>query len=133
MATRLFGHFWGLVIFALFGGLIFKLAYRMELIVPTDAEARTYFRQHNENGLKEPPPDYCPFSAVLFSIESIVPFIEFRQTENWFPASLSGEEFWIAWLRRYLWLHMSIGWLIATLFVISFTPDGPARLNSLWS
>ena len=117
--------------FTALGALIFGLGHRAGLMAPTEKEAFDYFI--SENRSSSPPPSYRGFNPVLFSIEAIVPFISFHQAENWFPREDRSNRTAAVWLRRYLYFHMIIGWILASILVISLSPDGPTRFNALWS
>ncbi len=117
-----------MAIFAVVGMVFFYLTYLAGCIVPTDKDALEYFKQPG----RKPPPNYRPFNALLYSVETLFPFIDFRQSDSWFPNPIGSRRWLAAVARTYLWFHMSSGWLIATLFLISLTPDGPARFNGLW-
>lgn len=62
---------------------------------------------------------YPKFDPVIYSIDTLLPLVSFHQEDHWTP---SGRGRWGKFVKNvYLPLHISAGWVIATLFVASFT------------
>lgn len=62
---------------------------------------------------------YPKFDPVIYSIDTLLPLVSFHQEDHWTP---SGRGKWGWFVKNvYLPLHISAGWVIATLFVASFT------------
>ncbi len=58
---------------------------------------------------------YPKFSPWVYSLDAFLPLVNFQQEEYWTPASGWWAKDW------YLPLHITSGWVIATLFAASFT------------
>jgi hypothetical protein len=123
-----FRSLWYVLCLLIFGWALFAWGYRNHIIVPTERAAFEDFQREYKT-----PVNYRPFNAFLYSLETLTPFLSFKQADNWFPA-MSVESYRRAKvLRGYLWLHIILGWLYVSIFVISLAPDGAARLNGIWS
>ena len=61
---------------------------------------------------------YPSFSAMAYSIDSFVPFVNLHQEEYWLPSKkrYGGQVIWC-----WLWFHISVGWFFSTIFVVSLT------------
>jgi hypothetical protein len=57
---------------------------------------------------------------LVYAVDTFLPIITFGQKDHWTPNSSAGADG--AWLRRYLWMHIWLGWLLTTLFVAGLTP-----------
>lgn len=62
---------------------------------------------------------YPKFDPVVYSADTLLPLVSFHQEDHWTP---SGHGRW-GWIVKniYLPFHIAMGWVIATLFVASFT------------
>ena len=58
------------------------------------------------------PAQYPRFNALVFSIDTMIPFVDLHQENYWLPKS---DGFWGGLLRLYFWLHIVSGWILATL------------------
>jgi hypothetical protein len=77
------------------GAMLFRRAYRSEQLTrTTDGYAP-------------------PFNALMYSIDSFLPIIDFKQADYWLPSSRP--------LRVYLWFHIAAGWALSTLFAVGLT------------
>jgi hypothetical protein len=105
-----------------FGWVLFWSGYRAGAITPTDKDAYARFENYycpaDNHG--EPPPYYPRFSSLVYAVDTFLPIITFGQKDHWTPNSSAGADG--AWLRRYLWMHIGLGWLLTTLFVAGLTP-----------
>jgi len=104
------GPFW------VFGGIVFGKGYKNRIITPLSGSAY------------ETPPDYDAvvsklypnFYAVVYSLDTFVPIIDFGQARNWTP-NPDQNAFWGKFLLVYLWIHILMGWVLSTLLVIGFS------------
>ncbi len=135
---------WETLFFAGLGWVIFRRAYVLGGMVPTDKDAREAFRQGRT------PPNYPPFTSSIYSIENCVPIIRFGQDDKWQVDATPGEHKTPSQVRRTLrcaidtvtdgllkivpasvvnptalrwfrWFLIGIGWLLATFFVAGVT------------
>jgi hypothetical protein len=65
------------------------------------------------------PPDYPKFNPLIFSLETMLPFIDFHQESYWHPDS-HGVILLIIPLRWYFWIHIAVGWTLSSLMVAGF-------------
>jgi hypothetical protein len=64
------------------------------------------------------PVEYPEFNALVFSIDTLIPFVDLHQETYWEPAS----DGWVGGgFRFYLWLHIIAGWVFTTVAVAGFT------------
>ena len=61
---------------------------------------------------------YPKFNAFVYSLESFVPLIKLDQSANWAP---NANRAWGRFLRYYLYLHITAGWVLTTLWVGAVT------------
>ncbi|MEM1330614.1 MAG: hypothetical protein AAGG07_08650 [Planctomycetota bacterium] len=71
---------------------------------------------------------YPKFRPLIYSADALIPLVSFHQEDYWTPRSDPGATtFWTSvtsgrwWTKVYLVVHISAGWVLATLFVASFT------------
>jgi len=76
---------------------------------------------------------YPKFNALIYSADALIPLVSFHQEDYWTPrgdpAVHSIGSWWRTggwwsgrwWTKVYLVFHISMGWVIATLFAASFT------------
>lgn len=86
-----FALWWALAL-VLLGALIFGRPYEAGALVPigTDAIAQ-------------------PFQRIVYSIDVLLPIVDLHQERNFEAAGPTS-----GFVRLYLWLHISLGWIIAT-------------------
>ncbi len=66
------------------------------------------------------PPDYQPFSPVVYSADAMLPIVELHQERYWLPnAHPKGSGGW--YLRWYLWIHIALGWILSTFLAVGVT------------
>lgn len=53
------------------------------------------------------------FNAIVYSIDAFVPLVDLHQAKYRLPTG------WL--LRTYLWIHIGLGWVLTTLFVVGLT------------
>jgi hypothetical protein len=124
------------------GWIIFRRAYQLGAMVPSDKGAREAFHKG------QAPEQYQPFAPLIYSIENSVPLVKFGQDERWQPnqeppgkrvappsqvrgSFLSFANRILDWvvgrvpagaitpvtLRWVRWLMIGLGWLFATFLV----------------
>jgi hypothetical protein len=96
-------------------------------MVPTDKDAYLEFKDQ-----RDVPGYYPKFSPVIYSLENSLPLVKLGQADKWQPAPAPSAaqpplEGWIKrfdrfivpprFLRRFLWVQILLGWLLATLFL----------------
>jgi hypothetical protein len=106
---------WILAFIAL-GAFLFDLGYREGVMAPasTDVLVQEMYQKY-----REIPKDYPTFSAWAYSIDAFIPFLDLVLEHYWIPNADAG------WggvlLRIYLWIHISVGWILSTLFLTGVT------------
>jgi hypothetical protein len=123
--------FWELVGLAGLGWIIYRRAELANTMVPTDNDA--YALAKSSAAL---PPSYPRFSPLVYSIENSLPLIDLGQGAHWQPdpdpqtIPPSGSGRWSKFdyilkspkfLRRFLWVQIILGWILATLFAAGVT------------
>jgi hypothetical protein len=101
------------------GTFIFGKAHKNGLIVPAEGDA------YDNAAMKELRPNYPPFNSLIYSLETLVPLVKLEQQTYWIPSPATGEPYgWGvfrarsgAWVRRYQWVHMILGWGLATMLI----------------
>ncbi|MEQ8844507.1 MAG: hypothetical protein RIB58_06605 [Phycisphaerales bacterium] len=65
--------------------------------------------------------DYPRFHPVVYSLDALLPLVDFHQEEYWTP--IDGPFLSWRWIVKnvYLPIHIAMGWIVATLFAASFT------------
>jgi hypothetical protein len=91
--------FIGALVFILVGWWIFNYGFQHGMLLPTDDKE-------------------LPFNALVYSLDTFLPIIDFHQEAAWMPKddSLFGSG-----VRVYFWIHIAAGWILTTLGVIGFT------------
>jgi hypothetical protein len=101
---------YGLVL-CLTGALVFNYANHRHLMAP----AKSISAQSGQ-----PAPTATRFNPVVYSLDSLIPVINFHQEENWLPTgkgtSLGGKL-----VLGYLWAQIALGWVLTTLGALSLT------------
>jgi len=115
----------------LVGAFLYFLGFSTGSMTPVDAQAYAVFKSQQVS-----PPSYDRFHALIYSIESGVPFVKFGQVDRWQPdpnptrfvweVSFVSARFplWISFaglIRWYRWLQVVSGWLLGTLFIAGVT------------
>ena len=61
---------------------------------------------------------YPCLQPVLYSLDAFLPIVDLHQEKYWLPDSSKK----MGWLfQAYLWLHISFGWILSTVFVAGLT------------
>ena len=92
------------------GAVVFGVADDSGLMVPASAR---YL-----DPAVDLPAAYPFFSPLGYSIDAFVPILDLRQQVFWVP---SGEGGWGLALWIYMWVHIALGWILTTIFVLGFT------------
>ena len=106
----------------LLGCLVFWNAYAAGVMSPTGSDAYLPDTQQ----LSE---DYPAFCALMYSVDTFVPIVNFHQADYWLPNANRMAELQFgsgtvpggALARVYLWIHTALGWVLTTLAVAGFT------------
>ena len=96
--------------FLIMGSLIFQIAYLNRLIVPASAEVLVSEAYLKSRSL---PPDYPPFEGWAYALDTFLPLVSLFLEEYWIP---DGTQPPGALVRLYLWIHITAGWLLSSLF-----------------
>ena len=96
--------------FLIVGALIFQAAYVHGLIVPASAEVLVSEGYIKHRAL---PPDYPPFEGWAYALDTFLPLVSLFMEEYWIP---DGSQPLGATVRFYLWIHITAGWLLSSLF-----------------
>ena len=94
----------------LIGTILFWLGSKAKAVTPTEKEAYDCFAKTGKI-----PAYYQPFSPLVYSLETFLPLVKLGQGDEWAPNPNAGRAG--KCLRRYLWVHMLMGWLLTALFV----------------
>ena len=71
--------------------------------------------------------DYPKFCALVYSLDMFVPLVNLHQANYWLPNANKGSEMRILKIRTggllslYMWVHIIVGWILTTLFVVGLT------------
>ena len=63
-------------------------------------------------------PAAADFSPIAYSIDSFVPVIDFGYADDWDVGQWTGREIWVV---AYLWLHITLGWVLTGIAVVAVT------------
>lgn len=59
------------------------------------------------------PEGYPQFTPLTYAFDTLIPFVDLHQESYWMPTHLG--------YQIYLWLHIIVGWVLATIAVAGFT------------
>ena len=90
-----------------FGSIVFFFADYLELMVQSKA---TFF--------SKPKTEYPGFNAIIYSLDSFVPFLNLHQ-EDYF--SIHPHSFLQKFFKLYLWAHIIAGWVFSTLAAVALS------------
>ena len=112
---------WGLLFLWALGWGVFSYAERHTMMAPSDFGVMST-ASWTENR-KVPPEyaDYPPFSAIAYSLDTMLPIVNFHMESYWEPSRAqekSGTREWAVWW--YLRGHIALGWILTTLAVLGF-------------
>ncbi len=121
----------GLTLLSVLGWIIYRRALLAGSMTPTDKKAYQYYVENHA-----PPPHHTPFSPFVYSLENSLPLVELGQVDHWQPnpnlqlPEHNAGNWWArfahwtlspVFLRRFLWVQIIVGWILATLFVAGIT------------
>src|SRR5262249_27556987 len=125
--------FVGSVLIILLGWFLFAFGFSHDLISPAKEGACAKDSQGqfvlDNSGRPKIFEDYPVFNPFVYSLESFIPLIKFDQSASWTPNANRGMKISIfrrpvqtgALLRYYLYCHITIGWLLTSLWVGAVT------------
>ena len=96
-----------LVASVILGAIFFAAGDANRLMVVS--HERVYLHEDYNNTYKLPD-KYPRFSSFVYSLDTFVPLVDLHQETYWRPLTTR----WGGrWLRRYLWFHITFGWLLS--------------------
>jgi hypothetical protein len=106
------------------GAVLFATGFRNGLISPTSQRISRQLGTVATRGTTFPD-DYPVFNAFAYSLEAFTPLLKLDQTASWQPNANRGAPLVIlglatttgALLRYYLWAHITLGWVLTTLWI----------------
>jgi hypothetical protein len=98
------------------GACVFSWARNEAALCPADFVTKTPEKLTIESC--QEPPFYPNFEPVLYSIEVIVPAIDFHQKKYW---ELRSDTPWSGLFQLYSWVHGVLGWIFSLLAALSPT------------
>ncbi len=114
---------WVILLFILFGTIFFEIGYSDDLMTATNEAA--YIKSKDGAVTRQVKKTYPKFNALVYSIDSFVPLVNFHQQNYWLPDANRGSDLFKygffslssgGLLRVYLWFHISFGWILVSLF-----------------
>lgn len=105
------------------GSMLFLRGFRSGVVSPSDKDAYGAFAVDPQRAA---PRHYPKFSAVMYSLDTFLPIVDFGQKAYWMPNPNRGAVWMFGltsgwFLRLYLWGHIAFGWLLTTLVVAGIT------------
>lgn len=117
---------WGLLACWLIGWGLFTWAWEERIFAPTNVSITTTEEWRAQRELPAAFADYSPFSAWLYSLDTLLPVVDLHMESAWEPTlAVPGDRIlgtslaWLVWF--YLRLHIAVGWILTTLAVLGFT------------
>jgi hypothetical protein len=125
-----------IVFWVVLGGIFFGAGYQKEIVIPAKAEA---YKPDKKTRQEQETAFYPDFNPWLYSLDTLVPIINFGQKDYWglqVACNRSGlirgggirfcvlgilDKPAIRVLYLYRWLHIFVGWVLITLAVTGFT------------
>jgi hypothetical protein len=113
-----------LAMIALIGTIVFGVAQASGAMIPADNALAKVYRTHPDSI----PPGYPPLVAPVYSLDVLLPIIDFQQDSKWRPdrrVALFVNDTpivpigWIALV--WSWFQIALGWVLSTLLVGSVT------------
>lgn len=80
-----------------------------------------YMVQSKMSVFKEKSFLYPEFNPFIYSLDTLIPFLDLHQESYWIPAYKNGHPCWSGLLHIYLWFHIIIGWVFTTLSALSLS------------
>ncbi len=66
------------------------------------------------------PSEYSEFNAIVYSLDTAIPVVDFRMESDWAPrvVTTEGKRHWPGWwVRTWEWFQIGAGWALSLLFV----------------
>ncbi len=66
------------------------------------------------------PSEYSEFNAIVYSLDTAIPVVDFRMESDWAPrvVTTEGNRYWPGWwVRTWEWFQIGAGWALSLLFV----------------
>ena len=89
------------------GTLLFAYADHLGLMVQSKA-----------NLFADAEHEYPKFNAIIYSLDTFVPFLNLHQEDYWIPHTTKLSDYIY---KGYLWLHIALGWLFSTLAAVALS------------
>ena len=114
---------WGLLFLWALGWGVFSYAEKHAMMAPSDVGVMSD-PLWTENR-KVPPKyaDYPPFSAIAYSLDTMLPIVNFHMESYWEPSRTQEKPWtreWAIIVWWYLRFHIALGWALTTLAVLGF-------------
>jgi sRNA-binding regulator protein Hfq len=117
---------WLAFVWIFIGVFIFSFGYSSKLFSPSKVAPYAPITSSRMSGVAD---DYPTFNAFVYSLDAFIPIVNLHQQNYWLPDANKGKSITILWiktrwgslLRYYLWLHISLGWILTSLWVAGFT------------
>ena len=124
---------WGVLFFVVLGWILFGIGYYRGFVTPQSESA--YIKQNTgtaEGGTetRQLSDVYPRFNFLVYSFDTFVPLIDLHQAKYWLPNAKRGfvllriKGFSLhtgGLLRLYLWIHLTMGWVLSMLLVVGLT------------
>ncbi|MGE4293719.1 MAG: hypothetical protein AB7E32_16095 [Desulfovibrio sp.] len=114
--------------FIILGWFIFHHAHDADLMAKLQESSIQQNKTTTATFASDPYPE---FSSLFYSLDSFVPLVDLHQETYWMPNVNMGAEYGLGvlpikmrsggWLRLYLWIHILMGWILTSLFVVGLT------------
>lgn len=103
------------------GAVVFQHAASVGQMAPTHESIylKTEYsnaKHEDPSAVPDMPPEYPQFSPIAYSIDALVPLLDLHQEAYWLPIDHLKFGY-----RAYLWIHIAIGWILTTWFVVAVT------------
>jgi hypothetical protein len=105
-------------------GLMVPTKERVYMAVACDAHEAVNCDKASANGgynLKNLNIAYPRLNPLMYSLDTLLPFVDFKQEEYWLPATAGPKRTHGLWVRGYLWFHIFMGWFLASMGVAGIT------------
>lgn len=104
-----------ILLFLLLGVYLFDWADNLKVMQPS--KERVYMSKEFIEK-RYIPPEYPQFNSIIYSIDTLVPFLDLHQEDYWLPDASKPYGFGF---RIYFWVHIIFGWISSTLAVVYLT------------
>ena len=114
---------WGLLFLWALGWGVFSYAERHTMMAPSDLGVMSTASWTETRKVPPEYADYPPFSAIAYSLDTMLPIVNFHMESYWEPSrsqEKSGTREWAIFVWWYLRGHIAFGWALTTLAVLGF-------------